>query len=108
MELKARLMVEARAKLRPPCSPQKLSCRAATLRRTTINSNLFLLTSQRSSVRSPRATRHAMAFPQNPNGMMAGMNPTAGMSEQEVQMTKMVCACASLARTNLSQHSTKP
>jgi hypothetical protein len=30
------------------------------------------------------------AFPQNPNGMMAGMNPTAGMSEQEVQMTKMV------------------
>jgi hypothetical protein len=33
-----------------------------------------------------------MAFPQNPNGMMANMNPTAGMSEQEVQMTKMVCA----------------
>jgi len=31
-----------------------------------------------------------MAFPQNPSGMMAGMNPTAGMSEQEVQMTKMV------------------
>jgi len=31
-----------------------------------------------------------MAFPNNPNGMMAGMNPTAGMSEQEVQMTKMV------------------
>jgi hypothetical protein len=30
------------------------------------------------------------AFPQNPNGMMAGMNPTAGMSEQEIQMTKMV------------------
>ena len=30
------------------------------------------------------------AFPSNPNGMMAGMNPTAGMSEQEVQMTKMV------------------
>ena len=36
-------------------------------------------------------TRHdRMAFPNNPNGMMAGMNPTAGMSEQEVQMTKMV------------------
>ncbi|KAF3000090.1 hypothetical protein E8E13_002811 [Curvularia kusanoi] len=33
-----------------------------------------------------------MAFPQNPNGMMAGMNPTAGMSEQEVQMTKMIQA----------------
>lgn len=31
-----------------------------------------------------------MAFPNNPNGMMANMNPTAGMSEQEVQMTKMV------------------
>lgn len=31
-----------------------------------------------------------MAFPQNPTGMMAGLNPTAGMSEQEVQMTKMV------------------
>ncbi|KAG9200000.1 Mitochondrial import inner membrane translocase subunit tim22 [Epicoccum nigrum] len=30
------------------------------------------------------------AFPQNPNGMMAGMNPTAGMSEQEIQMTKMM------------------
>ncbi|KAL1653258.1 Mitochondrial import inner membrane translocase subunit tim22 [Didymella pomorum] len=33
-----------------------------------------------------------MAFPNNPNGMMAGMNPTAGMSEQEVQMTKMIQA----------------
>ncbi|KAJ4373588.1 Mitochondrial import inner membrane translocase subunit tim22 [Didymella sp. IMI 355093] len=33
-----------------------------------------------------------MAFPNNPNGMMANMNPTAGMSEQEVQMTKMIQA----------------
>ncbi|KAF1363508.1 mitochondrial import inner membrane translocase, subunit Tim17/22 [Lizonia empirigonia] len=33
-----------------------------------------------------------MALPQNPGGMMAGMNPTAGMSEQEVQMTKMIQA----------------
>ncbi|KAH6638867.1 mitochondrial inner membrane translocase subunit Tim17/Tim22/Tim23/peroxisomal protein PMP24 [Boeremia exigua] len=33
-----------------------------------------------------------MALPQNPAGMMAGMNPTAGLSEQEVQMTKMIQA----------------
>ncbi|KAF9691114.1 hypothetical protein EKO04_010821 [Ascochyta lentis] len=33
-----------------------------------------------------------MALPTNPGGMMAGMNPTAGMSEQEVQMTKMIQA----------------
>ncbi|KAJ4314752.1 Mitochondrial import inner membrane translocase subunit tim22 [Neodidymelliopsis sp. IMI 364377] len=33
-----------------------------------------------------------MSLPQNPAGLMAGMNPTAGMSEQEVQMTKMIQA----------------
>ncbi|KAF1928197.1 mitochondrial import inner membrane translocase, subunit Tim17/22 [Didymella exigua CBS 183.55] len=33
-----------------------------------------------------------MALPSNPNGMMANMNPTAGMSEQEAQMTKMIQA----------------